>query len=277
MHSKHKNSKTLGTQAAKVVTELHARRQPLFRIEDIVDITGLSAASARSFVHKLVNRGVVTRIKAGLYILVPFELGHESEYLGNPFVIARELIRGKAYYLSHSTAMDIHGMTTQPQMVIMVTTPKFMRPITTLGVEFRFIRCSQKHIFGVRNHWVSKQEQVCVSDLERTVIDGLRHPEYCGGITEVAKGLCMRKQDIKIVQLIDYAKRIGVGAVIRRLGFLLETYELANKSQIERLRKDLTSTYVRLDPILPEEGKYLHRWRLQLNVTQEELKAIVRT
>jgi hypothetical protein len=41
--------------------------------------------------------------------------------------------------------------------------------------------------FGSANHWVTKQEAIEISDLERTVLDGLRHPEYCGGITDVAK------------------------------------------------------------------------------------------
>ena len=36
----------------------------------------------------------------------------------------------------------------------------------------------------------------------------------------------------------------------------------------------LTATYQRLDPLLPAEGTFLSRWRLQLNVTPEELDAV---
>jgi len=39
----------------------------------------------------------------------------------------------------------------------------------------------------------------------------------------------------------------------------------------------LSETYVRLDPLLPSEGKYLRKWRLQLNVSSEELLSVVRT
>jgi len=45
----------------------------------------------------------------------------------------------------------------------------------------------------------------------------------------------------------------------------------------DRLRDRLTDTYVKLDPLLPAEGKFLRKWRLQLNVTPEELLAAVRT
>lgn len=269
--------KTLGPQAAKLVTALHERNRPVFHLEDVRDITGLPETSARSFIRKLVDRGVATRIKPGLYVLVPFELGRERQYPGNPLVVAREIMNSQDYYLSHATAMEIHGMTTQPQLVVMVTAPAPRRSLTALGVEFRFVRCQRKHLFGLTEHWVTKQERVRVSDLERTIVDGLKQPEHCGGLTEVAKGLLMRRQDMKIGRLVQYAKRIGVGAVVRRLGFLLETYEMAAAPDLERLRNGLTATYVRLDPVLPAEGKRLRRWRLQLNIDPKELHAVMRT
>jgi len=34
----------------------------------------------------------------------------------------------------------------------------------------------------------------------------------------------MRRDDIDSGKLVDYALRLSVGAVIRRLGYLLETY-----------------------------------------------------
>jgi predicted transcriptional regulator of viral defense system len=116
---------------------LHERSRAVFRLEDVQDITGLSETSARSFARKLVDRGVATRLKAGLYALVPFELGREREYPGNPFVVALEIMHGKAHYLSHATAMEIHGMTTQPQLVVIVSTPVPPKPLTALGVESR--------------------------------------------------------------------------------------------------------------------------------------------
>jgi predicted transcriptional regulator of viral defense system len=269
--------KTLGPQAANLVTMLHERSRAVFRLEDVRDITGLSETSARSFVRKLVDRVGASRLKPGLYVLVPFELGRERQYPGNPLVVAREIMHGEDYYLSHATAMEIHGMTTQPQLVVMVSTPACRRSVTALSVEFRFVRCQRRHLFGLTEHWVTKQEKVHVSDLERTIIDGLKQPEHCGGLTEVAKGLWMRRQDMNVDGLVQYAKRIGVGAVVRRLGFLLETYEMAAAPILDRLRNGLTSTYVRLDPVLPAEGKRLRRWRLQLNVDPEELRAVVRT
>jgi predicted transcriptional regulator of viral defense system len=108
---------------------------------------------------------------------------------------SRLQLRQRLYYLSHVSAMDVHGMLTQPQLLVHVTSPAPMRGRTILGTEFRFVRCKPSDSFGTAEHWVEKQEKVVVSDLERTVLDGLKQPEYCGGFTQVANGLWMRRVD----------------------------------------------------------------------------------
>ena len=117
-----------------------------------------------------------------------------------------------------------------------------MRGRSILGTEFRFIRCKPEHFFGTMDHWVTKQEKVTVSDLERTVLDGLRQPEYCGGVTEVAKGLWIRWADMDVSRLVEYALRLNVGAVMRRLGFLMEVYDLGTAADRERLRGHVTGS-----------------------------------
>jgi len=266
--------KTLGPQAANLITTLHEKRRTIFSVLDVKEITGLAPKSARNFAATIVQRGIATRLKAGLFILVPFELGREREYVGNPYLVARELAAGRPYFLSHASAMDVHGMVTQPQFVVYVTTTRAVRCRTILGTEFRFVRCKPEHLFGTVDHWVDKTEQVVVSDLERTVIDGLKQPDYCGGFSEVAKGFWMRRRDVDVGRLVNDALRLDVGAVIRRLGFLLEVCGIDAPADLERLRARLTATYHLLDPTLPAEGKRLARWRIRVNVTQEEIETL---
>jgi len=267
-------SKTVGPRTAQLLMELHEQGRTIFTVSDVQTITGLSPASARSLVRHAIIRGIVSRLKSGLFVLVPPELGWATEFTGDPHLIARELLAGADYYISHASAMELHRMVTQPQLQIFVTTTKRLRNRTIHGIEFRFVSIRPEALFGVTTHWVTRQAAVRVSDLERTVIDGLRRPHYCGGITEVAKGFWMRRSDIDPSRLIDYALRLQVGAVIRRLGWLLEVYRLAPSHELERLRSTLTTTYVPLDPALSAEGPYLRRWRLRLNVSPEELEAI---
>jgi len=277
MGLKHNPKKTLGPQAAGLITTLYDENRETFRLKDVERILGLNDANARNFVRKLVDRGVVTRLKPGLFILVPFDLGKETEYAGNPLVLACQLAAGTDYYLSHGTAMEIHGMVTQPQFVIHVSTPKKRRTVHVMGTEFRFIPCKRAWLFGLTHHWVTKQEKVVVSDVERTVIDGFRQPQHCGGLSEVAKGIWMRREAMHVNRLIEYALKINIGAVIRRLGYIMELCEIGSEEDRKILLHHLTDTYVRLDPVLPAEGKFLRRWRLQLNVPVDELLSAVST
>jgi predicted transcriptional regulator of viral defense system len=267
-------SKTVGHQAAGLLAGLYDRSQLTFTLANAQEITGLSAHLASSLLHKAVRRGLVSRLKPGVFVIIPPELGSASEYAGDPYLTAISLAGEAPCFISHASAMEIHRMVTQPQLAVFASSSKRLRARTLQGREFRFVYIQPEHYFGTIKHWVTKQESVEISDFERTVIDGLRQPEYCGGITEVAKGLWMRHQDMQQKKLVDYALRMATGAVIRRLGYLLELYAIAPEEELARLRDALTETYAPLDPMLPGEGTHLRRWRLQLNITPQELESV---
>jgi predicted transcriptional regulator of viral defense system len=271
--------KTLGPLAARLVATLYSHNRPIFHFQEAEDILN-GRATASKVLAQLIRHGVAVRLKPGSFRLVPFELGFEREYLGNPYIIARELVlragqgANDSYYLSHGSAFDLHQMVTQPQLVVYVSAPKMMRSRMIQGTEFRFVRCKPQHLFGLTEMWVDKNEKVCVSDLERTLLDGLKQPAYCGGFSEVAKGFSIKHQDINPQKLIDYAVQLDVGVVIRRLGYLMELYQIGEPAQWEILQARLTSTYQLLDPELPAEGRHIVKWRLKLNIPQDELLAI---
>ena len=61
--------------------------------------------------------------------------------------------------------------------------------------------------------------------------------------------------------LLDYASRLGNGAVFKRLGFLLEKFSPADQEAIVQCRERLTTGNAKLDPAL-ETDKLVTRWRL---------------
>lgn len=276
------NIKRLGPLAAQLVATLYSRNREIFHFQEAEEILK-GRSPAANVLSQLIHNGVVTRLKSGLFHLVPFELGFEREYLGNPYVVARELATDihqenkEKYYVAYGSAFDLHQMVTQPQLIVYVSSPKMIRSRTILGTEFRFVRCREKDLFGITEIWVDKNEKVRASDLERTLLDGLRQPSHCGGFSEVAKGFSIKHQAIDPQKIIDYAVQLDIGAVIRRLGYLMELYQIGSRIHWEFLQTKLTTTYQLLDPELPAEGRFIAKWRLNLNVSQEELLAIRET
>lgn len=274
-YTKHTSpAKTLGKQMARLLAGLYDRSLTTFTLVNVQEIIGLPLDAASNLIKKAVGRGLVSRLKRGLFVVVPQALGSAREYSGEPYLVAHHLVGNAPCFISHSSAMEIHRMVTQPRLAVFVSSPKRIVNRTIQATEFRFVLIKPDHFFGTTKHWATKQEAIDVSDLERTVIDGLKQPEYCGGVTEVAKGLWMRHQDMKASKLVDYALRLGIGAVNRRLGYLLELYALGSEQELARLQKGQTATYVPLDPLLPKEGPHLARWRLQLNIPPQELEAV---
>lgn len=275
--------KTLGTQATTLLLGLYEIEKRTFTLADASGVIGLQNQSLRNLIHRLLKKGMITRLSSGLYTIVPFELGYTQKYLGNPYVVAREISQKKfkkkpaQYYISHSSAMDIHQMVTQPQLIMYTTVTQQIREHQILGTQFHFVTCKLHHYFGYKKHWIDKFEMVLVSDLEKTILDCLKMPQYCGGITEIAKGFWMKRTEIDPRKLLDYAQKLNVGAVYQRLGYLLEIYEINCGHEIQLLQKKITKTYLLLDPTLPDEGKYNARWRLRLNILKEELLSIIRT
>jgi predicted transcriptional regulator of viral defense system len=259
---------------ANLLMALYDSGRTTFTTTEAAQITGLTLPLASSLLHKARKRGLVSQLKRGLFVIVPPELGSSAEYAGNPYLVARYLADHTPYFLSHASAMELHRMVTQPQLVIIVSSPKRIPKQTLHGTQFRFVLLKSKDFFGNTKHWVTKQESVEISDLERTILDGLRHPEYCGGITDVAKGLWMRHDDVRVAKLIDYAHRLGVGAIYRRLGYLLDLFGIGTDAERQSLRTALTATYVPLDPSLPSEGSHTAKWRLQLNIPADELLGV---
>ena len=277
-------AKTLGPKGANFILGLYEKDLTIFTLAEASKLTKLKDKELQKFLASLINKGILVRLISGLYSIVPFEQGYTKTYMGNPYVVAREIIRHKCkekdpqYFISHASAFELHQMVTQPQLVVFATvTKQIKQKINIMGTEFRFVTCKEKDFFGFKKSWVDKSEMIWVSDIERTVIDGLKIPEYCGGITEVAKGLWMKRNEINPDKLVDYAERIGKGAVYRRLGFLLEIYEIKCPNAIERLQRKLSMGYQLLDPSVLNEGKHNARWLLRLNVPEEEFLSVVRT
>jgi predicted transcriptional regulator of viral defense system len=151
-----------------------------------------------------------------------------------------------------------------------------LRNRVIIKVPYRFVYASRDKLWGVIPTWVTPNEQVQVSDMERTILDGLSRPELCSGISEVATGLWLRKDDLDWEKLTFYCKKLGNQAVAKRLGYLLELYDLG-LSQINQLQEMVGPSYALLDPTLMSEGTYVARWRLRINIDPEILKGIVTT
>lgn len=270
-------SKTLGVESARLLTTLASQGKMVFSIEDARQASEKNYQTALHTLRRLAKAGWVVRLNPGKYAIVPLEAGDKAIPAANRLVIARELVDGAPYYVSHDSALEVHNMLTRPVTTVTVTTPRRLLNRTVLGVPYRFVAARPENLWGHEPVWVMPDEQVEVSDLERTILDGLARPDLCAGVGEVAAGLWMLRDNLDEEKLVAYAQRLGNQAATKRLGYLLELFGLTPGPLLESLRDLVGPSYAPLDPLLPAEGHYLARWRLRINLDPEALKSIVTT
>ena len=269
--------KTLGRENSRLFTALASLGRIVFSIEEAQKISGKNYPATQQALLRLTKAGWLVSLGAGKYAIVLPSAGDEAVPAANRLVIARELIGDVPYYISHDSALEIHNMLTRPITTVTISTPRRLKSRTVFNVPYRFITTRPKDMWGYTPVWTSAEDQVQVSDPERTILDGLARPDLCAGVSEVATGLLIRKDDLDWKKLAEYAQRLGSQAVVKRLGYLLDFYSLAPSEILSRLQGQIGPSYALLDPLLPKSGQFLSRWRLQLNIDTETLKGIAST
>jgi predicted transcriptional regulator of viral defense system len=194
-----------------------ARKGHTFTFEDAARTSSLSHQSLKVMLSRMEKEGFIERIEKGKYLIIPLG-ARKGRYTINEFIIGSQLV--KPAVIAYWSALNYHGLTEQiPNMVFIQTTSrkKEQRP-EIFDVRYRIVRVTKQKFFGFEKVWID-DAAVQITDLEKTVVDCLDKPQYCGGIAEAAKAL---QGDLDIEKLKKYAMKIGNSAVIKRLGTLCE-------------------------------------------------------
>jgi len=265
--------KTMREPSARLLATLHRDNKEFFILSEAVKILSASNPDAvRKLISNMVKRGLLFRIKDGLYSIIPHDKDADA-YQPNRHGAAKYLTQGAAYYIGYYSAMQIHSLITQPALREQIAVNEQMRPgiLRVKDVEFQFIYHNKEHFFGYKNIWVDSYNKAPCSDLEKTFIDGLFKPDYAGGIAEIAKAIFKSRDKIDYKKLYEYSKKFNSQAVIKRLGFLLELLEI-NHPIIEKLNRLKTHSFILLEPSYKKEGKRQSRWSIQQNMDTNSIR-----
>lgn len=262
------NTKTLSTQSAKLLECAHVADTPAFRLEDAYGWLPDSRPDAvRQLLTGMVRRGLLMRVKEGLYYIVPYEQPAE-DFMPNWHLLGHYLAGEIPYYIGYGSALQLRGLNVQPVLEEHIVVAKQVKPSIweVKGVPFRFIYHNPKHFFGFARAWVDDHHRVQCSDLEKTLVDCLFRPQYAGGITEVVRAIHKSRQEIDQERLFAYVQRFGSQAVAKRLGFLLELLEVEG-AILSKLYEARTSSPAPLDPSAEGSGdRPANRWGIVQNV-----------
>jgi len=261
----------------ELVRKLFEEGKRIFTLQDArraAPSCGVANGYVLECLHHLVNTGWIVRLKRGLYLI-------SSSFPGMPpvheFEVAMALVHPAA--ISHWSAMHFHGMTDQISRRIYVTTTRaapVARSASGGGREYQrgavrkvndvvyvFVRVKPERFFGTREYWIGESKAV-LTDPERTLLDGLRAPKYCGDWAEVYSAFESYLRHLDVDKMIAYALRFDA-ACAKRVGWVLE--RLGVKGAVLRKLETLpVRGYRLLDPSGPRKGPCNKKWMIQENV-----------
>ena len=254
----------LGKLDRKRLAELIQGTKGTISVREAANILKVSPTDAAKMLARWAQKGWLSRARRGLYIPIPLESRTTNIPLEDPWVIAERLYA--PCYIGGWSAAEYWDLTEQIFRTVVVITgrnPRDRSPIIS-GTNFMLRTVSEKAMFGTKPVWRG-QVKISVSDPARTILDMLNNPQLGGGIRSTVDMFTnyLRTENRDVSLLIEYAKRLGNGAVFKRLGFLLERFASGEQAAINACRKQLTKGNAKLDPALGAD-RLITRWRLWL-------------
>lgn len=233
--------KYLSQQGRRVLSPWRA----MLALADDVPPQRLKAVAYRT-IRQMLKEGLLQEIpdvKARLYLVTAPYADHRGV---NPYEVLMEASFDGA--VAYSSAMVLHHLTDQRYKTLHFLIPKKsdrkVRPLDTSSLDWEQVerddiptprRLNRIASHGVEYHttkaeWYFGLEtirpegfSITITDLERTLIDGLRFPKYCGGLGEVFRAWVRAEGLFDLDRLVLYADKFASGITYQRLGFVLET------------------------------------------------------
>lgn len=259
----------------ELVRRLAAEGDRIFstdRARELASEVGLKDSYLWEALYHLRRSGWIVSLRRGLYALSSSVPGVAPVH---EFEVAMALVSNAA--ISHWSALHYHGLTEQaPRKVfVLMTTETSVPRLRNTGTRrtsggylvgetlFQFVQVNPERYFGIEKVWID-EARVAITDPERTLLDGLLMPQYCGDFAEVLHAFEVRGSDLNIKRIVDYALKIDM-ATSKRLGWVLECREV-NPALLEPLAELPIKGYRRLDPTGPRKGPCNRRWMIQENL-----------
>ncbi len=230
----------------------------IFSEEDFLNRTGIALEDWINPLRTLIKNGIIEIIEKGKYCRHNFR---------NEYVIAYYLA-SKEGAIAYWSALNLHGLTEQISNTVFVQMTKVKQDKEVFHIPYQFIKVKKSKFTGIEKSGYGNHSYL-ITDKEKTIVDCFDLPQYAGEFPGLIKAFA--NNDWKEEKLIEYARLVNNQAVIKRMGFIAQSFELPLNDFIEFAQSKVTRTISLLDNTLPNKGRVITNWGLRLNLSLENL------
>lgn len=251
-----------------IIKKFSGNDQDCFTFQDVVsEYSNTDRTYLSKVLSIMVQKGMLIKLSRNLYHIVPTS-EDANTYIPDWHLVAKYLMKDREYYIGYYSAMQIHGLITQPGLKEIIVTRKQVIPSSRIikDVEFQFVTHKSSRFFGFKNTWINKHEKVMVSDLEKTIIDAVTKPHLCGGMIEVGRAIYETREKINLDTLISYFYQNESKVAMKRYLFICDLINIEWTRHHERMHEKVGSAFSLFDTAGPDQGKKNSKFRLKINI-----------
>lgn len=199
-----------------------------------------------------------------------------------PLLIACSIVKGGV--VGYWSALYYHNLCDRRSEVIYVQSSKKrgytrianegdIRVIKVYGYKIKVVNLKEEKIFGViRYRDEDTGLEYAITDKEKTIIDCLDKPKYCGGLMELipslVENMVLEKVDLK--KVLEYTVRMNNNTVLKRLGYISEKLGWGIEEEVlKKIPKRDMYRRAYLDPGFGGSGKVIRKWGLIDNLPED--------
>ena len=154
--------KILSHSVASFLDILNGQSKKCFSIDEAyLALPNSAKINVKRMLSKMAKRGLLMRVKEGLYYIIPFEQDPET-FMPDWHLLSQYLVGNADYYIGYFSALQIHSLTTQPLLKEQIVVDKQIKPSTILvkNTPFQIIYHNEKHFFGNKKMWIDSFNRV---------------------------------------------------------------------------------------------------------------------
>ena len=251
-----------------------------------------TGSKVKQLIRKLAASGDIEELStiAGIYVFtVPFAsfVSSPDEALlqeANPTAVLSHYTAAAYHNLTYELPMEYHltyypnsfirlPLGTVPEDWVDVPKPRCRTPKTIRGKPILWHKSKKEWDFG-HTLGFSQGYPIYVTDLERTLLDAIRFPERCGGITEVFRIWRRAVDSLRVDVLVNYVEQFSQALLRQRVGFILEEIGITPPILEEWANKSVRGSSAKLIANSDFAPTFSERWKLSINVPESILSEL---
>jgi predicted transcriptional regulator of viral defense system len=205
-----------------LVDDLVAEGRSSVTAVEVQERLGLSRSAASNLLRRLMDEGLLERVRPGHYVVRPLGVLGTSAAADDLADAVGAAFSGLAHRIAYRSALDELDLLVHPARTIQVAAESRVRLRPLSGRPIKVVVEPNDAI----SVGAVPRGRSFVSNRERALLDAARRPELVGGAPTLVEALAVAGPRADVDRLTEYARELRWSSALRRLGSLSDRLQI---------------------------------------------------